>query len=125
MSLPIIDIVTENPTEQDCAAIIAPLRQFNRANRGMIEDKPDFAVLVRDPGTREVLGGLYGTDSYGWAFVKYLVVPEQFRGQKLGSHLIEEAEKICSRPWLYRHMAGYFRVSGQTVLRKDGLHRIW
>ena len=95
MSLPIIDIVTENPTEQDCAAIIAPLRQFNRANRGMIEDRPDFAVLVRDPDTREVLGGLYGTDSYGWAFVKYLVVPEQFRGQKLGSHLIEEAEKIA------------------------------
>lgn len=95
MSMPIIDIVTENPSEQDCAAITKPLVQFNIANRGTIEDKPDFAILVRDPDTNEVLGGLYGSDGYGWAFVKYLVVPEKFRGQKLGTRLIEEAEKIA------------------------------
>nr|WP_223215835.1 GNAT family N-acetyltransferase [Rhizobium herbae] len=32
---------------------------------------------------------------YGWAFVKYLAIPDEYRGQGLGSRLIQEAETLA------------------------------
>jgi GNAT superfamily N-acetyltransferase len=34
-------------------------------------------------------------DGYGWAFVRYLAVPEKYRGLGLGRRLMDEAEKIA------------------------------
>jgi GNAT superfamily N-acetyltransferase len=95
MKMPDIEIVMEDPRPEDCAAIVKALVDYNDKHKGTIEDKPDFAILVRHPDTKDVLGGLYGVDGYGWAFIKYLVVPEQYRGTGLGSRLIQQAETIA------------------------------
>lgn len=94
MTKPEIEIVAENPAPEDCAAISRVLGQFNES-KGPADDKPDFAILVRDHETGKVSGGLYGVDGFGWAFIKYLVVPEKYRGMGLGSRLITEAEGIA------------------------------
>ncbi|OBZ92682.1 acetyltransferase [Pararhizobium polonicum] len=95
MKTPLIDIISENPAPEHRAAIVTALDEYNKANKGPIEDKADFAILIRDPDTHKVVGGLYGVDGYGWAFVKYLVIPDRYRGQGLGSRLIAEAETIA------------------------------
>ncbi len=94
LSAPILDIIPDNPNPDDIRAIVATLDAYNNANSGM-SDRPGFAILVRDPQTRAAAGGLYATDGYGWAFVRYLAVPDQYRGQGLGRRLMDEAEKIA------------------------------
>ena len=94
MPSPIIEAVTVRPSDEDRYAIYAALRPDNPAPTGK-RDRPDFAVLVRHPETRAVEGGLFGEESFGWAFIRYLVVPEAYRGQGIGSRLMAEAEKIA------------------------------
>lgn len=94
MAAPIIDIILEDPNKDDLRAIVATLDAYNDAHSGMA-DQPGFAVLIRDPETKAAIGGLYATDGYGWAFIRYLAIPESLRGQGLGQRLIAEAEKIA------------------------------
>ncbi|WP_454745599.1 GNAT family N-acetyltransferase [Ciceribacter selenitireducens] len=94
MPSPIIEAVPDHPAEEDRHAVYTALRAYNTAQTGKT-DRPDFAVLVRHPETRAVEGGLYGEESFGWAFIRYLVVPEAYRGRGIGSRLMAEAEKIA------------------------------
>ncbi|WEX75861.1 GNAT family N-acetyltransferase [Sinorhizobium numidicum] len=94
MSDPIIESIPADPNADDIRAIVATLDAYNNANSGMA-DRPGFAVLIRDPETRATIGGLYATDGYGWAFVRYLAIPEEYRGSGLGRRLIAEAETIA------------------------------
>ncbi|WEZ84282.1 GNAT family N-acetyltransferase [Rhizobium sp. 32-5/1] len=95
MKPPIIDVILENASPEDGTAIVSVLQKHAAGHIGPTMDKTDFAVLLRDPDTLEVMGGLYGMDGFGWAFVKYLAIPDQYRGQGLGSRLIHEAETIA------------------------------
>ncbi|APG84574.1 acetyltransferase [Sinorhizobium americanum CCGM7] len=99
MSAPILDIIPDNPDPDDIRTIVATLDAYNNANSGMA-DLPGFAVILRDPQTRAAVGGLYATDGYGWAFVRYLAVPDQYRGQGLGRRLMDEAEKIAKARYI-------------------------
>jgi len=94
MLTPIIDILLEDPSQNDLSGIVAPLDAYNDAHSGMV-DLPGFAIVLRDPETKVATGGLYATDGYGWAFIRYLAVPDEYRGQGLGRRLVEEAETIA------------------------------
>lgn len=96
MQSPVIDVVLNDTAPDDRDAVLAVLRAYNEAQTGRVRGT-DFAVLLRDPETDAVVGGLYGEESYGWAFIRYLVVPENLRGLGLGSRLIEEAEEIARK----------------------------
>lgn len=96
MQSPVIDVVVSDTPPDDRDAVLAVLRTYNQAQTGRVRGA-DFSVLLRDPQTDAVIGGLYGDESYGWAFIKYLVVPENLRGLGLGSRLMEEAEEIARR----------------------------
>ena len=94
---------SHNPTQEDREAILAPLRAYNVAQAGDGKAQP-LALLVRnDQG--EILGGLYGRFFYQWLFIELLSVPEQGRGQGIGSRLMQMAEdlareKECVGIWL-------------------------
>lgn len=94
MSTPILDFMPGDPNPDDLRAIVAALDVYNNAHSGM-PDKTGFAIIIRNPETQDAVGGLYALDSYGWAFVRYLAIPEQYRGLGLGRRLMEEAEKIA------------------------------
>ena len=94
MTVPILDITLTATSAEALRGITATLNAYNDARSGMA-DLPGFAIVMREHETRTAIGGLYATDGYGWAFIRYLAVPEQYRGQGLGRRLIEEAERIA------------------------------
>ncbi|MEB0045568.1 MULTISPECIES: GNAT family N-acetyltransferase [unclassified Pseudomonas] len=92
-----------NPTDEERQAILTPLLAYNAAKAGDSESEK-VALLVRDDHG-EILGGLYGRLFYRWLFIELLSVPEQGRGQGLGSKLMRMAEdlareKECVGIWL-------------------------
>jgi len=94
---------SQNPTDAEREAILIPLRAYNTAQAGPGNPQP-LALLVRDDNG-EILGGLYGRFFYQWLFIELLSVPEQARGQGLGSKLMQMAEdlarkKECVGIWL-------------------------
>ncbi|WP_438299036.1 GNAT family N-acetyltransferase [Pseudomonas sp. NMS19W] len=95
--------LSQDPTEEQRAAILAPLRAYNIAKAGPSLYEP-VALLVRDDNDA-ILGGLYGHTFYRWLFIELLAVPEEGRGQGIGSklmHMVEEfaREKDCVGIWL-------------------------
>ena len=91
-------------TEQERQAILQPLRDYNISHCGK-NPFETFGLLLRDPVSQEVVGGLYGQISYGWMFIELLSVPESMRTQGTGSHLMRSAdalarEKGCAGIWL-------------------------
>ena len=94
---------SQNPTDEEREAILIPLRAYNTAQAGPGNPQP-LALLVRDDNG-EILGGLYGRFFYQWLFIELLSVPEQARGQGLGSKLMQMAEDLarerkCIGLWL-------------------------
>ncbi|MGV1803327.1 GNAT family N-acetyltransferase [Agrobacterium vitis] len=96
MRVPRIEIVEDNVTSQQKASILDALLTYNNA-MALHAFYVEFAILLRDPESGDVIGGLYGLTDHGWSFVKLLVVPEAYRGLGLGRRLMEEAEAIARR----------------------------
>lgn len=98
-------VIPDQPTDSDRQAIIDALVAFNTKAAGRSSGFKPLAVLINDPVTGETLGGLWGKTVYDWLFVELFVVPESFRGQRLGSEILERAETIarergCVGAWL-------------------------
>ncbi|MGN8125818.1 GNAT family N-acetyltransferase [Pseudomonas sp. 22082] len=112
--------LSQDPTEEQRAAILAPLRAYNIAKAGPSLYEP-VALLVRDDNDA-ILGGLYGHTFYRWLFIELLAVPEQGRGQGIGSKLMNMVEefarkKDCVGIWLDTfdfQAPGFYKKLGYT-----------
>lgn len=96
-------VVTDSPTSADRDAITQALVAFNDKAVGPSGFLP-LAVLVQD-ADGNTIGGLWGKTVYDWLIVELFVVPEQFRGQDLGSDILSRAEATarergCLGAWL-------------------------
>jgi GNAT superfamily N-acetyltransferase len=105
--------VDENPVPDLQAQIGAPLRAFNISQIGPISAQA-LAILLRDPESNEIVGGLWGKSVADWMFVDLLVVPEALRKRGIGTALLRQAEDIarkrnCAGVWLH---TGTFQAPG-------------
>ncbi len=94
---------TPDPSLRD--QILKPLRAFNEGHIGPVKAEP-LAIVLRDPESSAITGGLWGTSGAGWLYVDLLVVPEELRGQGLGAELLRKAEDVarkrgCIGLWLH------------------------
>ncbi|WLD65637.1 GNAT family N-acetyltransferase [Pseudomonas sp. OVF7] len=113
--------VSFDVTAQEREAILKPLRAYNLSHTGDMAFET-VGILLRDPVTEEVVGGLYGKISYGWLFIELLSVPDQLRTQGTGSRLMRAAEELarqhgCTGIWLdtFSFQApGFYRKLGFT-----------
>jgi len=93
---------------------------FNDTHTRLGEPERKLAVLVRDPATGAVRGGLLGVSYYRWLFVDILVLPPDLRGAGLGRRIMHAAEREairrdCIGVWLvsYSFQApGFYRRLG-------------
>ncbi len=99
----LVDISSEPPQAayQDLWEV---LKAFNVSAVGHCENFP-FAVLLRDPDTRAVVGGVWGRSVWDSFYVDMLVAPEGRRGEGLGGDLLAQVEaeartRGCRNLWL-------------------------
>ncbi len=83
--------VTDAPSPEAKAFIGESLNQHNRDHAGYWDQRP-LAVLVCDPDTGAVLGGLTGRTSLGLAFIDLVYLPVPLRGRGYGTRILQEAE---------------------------------
>ncbi len=96
--------VSFNVSEQEREAILKPLRAYNLSHTGEMPFET-VGILLRDPATQAVVGGLYGKISYGWMFIELLSIPDSLRTQGAGTRLMHTAEELarqraCVGIWL-------------------------
>lgn len=92
--MPLVEMIDNAPDARDRQVILDLLDRDNRARSGIV-DESDVAVLLRDPESGDVIGGLWAEDDFAWVFVKYLFVPEDCRGLGLGARLMREVEEVA------------------------------
>src|SRR5437762_12597925 len=88
--------VTDAPDARVEAAIGEGLRRFNAQQSGIDDSRP-LAVVVSDPDTNEVLGGITGRTSLGLLFIDLVFLPDELRGDGLGSRIWNLAEDEVRR----------------------------
>ncbi|HEY3911022.1 MAG TPA: GNAT family N-acetyltransferase [Stellaceae bacterium] len=116
-------VVTDAPDEQAQAAIRDGLSAYNFDKAGYRDQRP-LAVLVTDPDTGDVVGGLLGRTSMGLLYIDRFFLPERLRKQRLGSKILKAAEEEgakrgCSRAILSTlsfQAPGFYERQGWQVL---------
>jgi GNAT superfamily N-acetyltransferase len=113
--------VPKRPTEEDRAAILAPLAAFN-----LRHTEPgatgSLAILLQDEAGKAV-GGLWGATIFGWLEIELLFVPQEMRGRSLGTAVMNRAEALarkggCVGAWLdtYSFQArGFYEKLGYVL----------
>ena len=84
--------VTDTPDPRVEKLIGDGLRRYNAEKSG-IDDSRALAVVVSDPDTHEILGGISGRTSRGLLFVDLVYLPDTLRGEGLGRRLLARAEE--------------------------------
>jgi GNAT superfamily N-acetyltransferase len=83
--------VTDAPDAHAEALIEEGLAQFNAENAGYRDARP-LAVLVSDPDSKAVAGGLLGRTTLGLLFIDLFFLPASMRKHGLGSRIMQAAE---------------------------------
>ena len=84
--------LTDAPDDDEEAVITQGLQAYNEAQAGY-SDSRALAVLVSDPETKKVVGGLLGRTSLGLLRVERFFLPEHLRRGGLGSRILAMAEE--------------------------------
>ena len=118
-----IFVLTDAPGAEDESVIRDGLSAYNFGKAGYRDQRP-LAILVSDPETGEVVGGLLGRTSFGLLYVDRFFLPEGLRKQGLGTRIIRAAEEEgarrgCSRAILSTlsfQAPGFYERQGWEVL---------
>jgi GNAT superfamily N-acetyltransferase len=89
--------LTDTPTPQMRDAISDWLLAFNASRVGNSEPPRPLVLVLSDPASDEILGGLYGSTWMSYLHVSLLFVPESMRGAGVGRRLMTEAEAEAVR----------------------------
>ena len=95
-SMPLLMECTIGAPPEDADAITAGLVAFNRQASGQPASEP-VTVIVRDPASREVRGGLRGKFTHAWLHVDQLWLADDLRGSGLGAEILGLAEEAAMR----------------------------
>jgi hypothetical protein len=77
-------VVTDNSAVDAEAAIEHGLAGYNIEKASFAHGR-SLAVLLKQPGTEEIAGGLLGRTSYGLFFIDLVFLPAWARGRGLGA----------------------------------------
>jgi GNAT superfamily N-acetyltransferase len=129
--------LTDAPSDDAWAVIDGGLSAYNKEQAGYVDGRP-LAMLVSDPATGKVVGGLLGRTSLGLLFIDLFYLPAALRGHGLGDRIMRAVEdeartRGCQKAVVYtisfqapafyeRH--GY-KVFGRIDLPPPGASRIF
>lgn len=115
-----------------------PLIAFNNSRASQPENHRSLVIILSDPDTHDIRGGLWGGTNLSRLHVELLFVPETLRGRGLGRKLLLDAEQEairrgCLGAWLdtYSFQArGFYERLGYSVFGilddyPPGQHRVF
>jgi len=108
---------TESPEAYN--AIGDALSEFNISKAGPTPHQP-LSIVIRNPETNAIIGGLTGSSSHDWLFIKLFFIPESLRGQNLGTKLIAQAESIARTRNLTGIWLDTFEFQARGFYEKQG-----
>jgi len=88
--------ITESPPPEAFQKMWEPLLEFNEAAVGNATART-LAVLLKDPTTDEVIGGLWARSLWGSMYIDIMFVPKALRGIGIGTSLLQQAEQEAMR----------------------------
>jgi len=114
--------LTDRPHDAARKIMLAGLAAHNRKSVAAPDARPLW-VLLRDPITDEILGGLWGLTAWSQLHIETVFVPEGLRGTGVGKRILEmaEAEAVkrgCLGVWLDTYSfqsRGFYGRLGYTV----------
>ena len=110
--------VTAEPSAAELATIGDGLFAFNEADVGPA-NRMALAVLMRDAaGT--VRGGISGYTAWGWLYVQWLWLSEDWRGQGLAGQLLDAAEDEAIIRGCHGAYIDTFNPAALGVYRRQG-----
>ena len=84
--------ISDRVTPEITSCIAEGLDRFNDQQIGY-GDRLPLAVVVKNPDSGDVLGGITGRSSLGLLFLDLFYLPEALRGAGLGSELLRRFEQ--------------------------------
>ena len=111
--------LTDAPGDDELAVITEGLRAYNEAQAG-VSDSRALAILVRNPETQNVVGGLWGRTSLGLLRVERFFLPEDLRRGGLGSRILAMAEEEARRRGCTRAVLSTIHFQAPGFYAKQG-----
>ena len=111
--------LTDAPGSDESAVVTDGLSAYNEAQAGY-SDSRALAVLVRDPETKKVVGGLLGRTSLGLLRVELFFLPESLRRDRLGSRILAMAEEEGRRRGCTRAVLSTLHFQAPGFYQKQG-----
>jgi GNAT superfamily N-acetyltransferase len=111
--------LTDAPGDDERAVIMDGLRAYNDAQTGASNGGP-LAILVRDPETKKVAGGLLGRTYLGLLTVERFFLPEDLRRDRLGSRILAMAEQEARQRGCTRAVLSTLHFQAPGFYQKQG-----
>jgi GNAT superfamily N-acetyltransferase len=116
-------VLQDNPSAQCRAALMDLMLAYNESKTGPSGFAP-FALVLNDPTTGDLIGGLWGRTVYDWMIVELLIVPERLRGHGLGTELLRRAEEVAVARGCIGVYLDSFDFQAPGFYRKHGYEEI-
>jgi ribosomal protein S18 acetylase RimI-like enzyme len=112
---------SDHPSADDTAYIYKQFRAFNDQQSGTFPSR-DVHVFAYASG-RELIGGLFGTISWGWLHVDVVWIAETHRHRGIGTALMDHAEATASAMGIHQaylettdfQAVGFYKKRGYQI----------
>jgi GNAT superfamily N-acetyltransferase len=88
--------LTDNPPPDAFQKMWTPLLKFNEHAVGNA-NACTLAILLKEPTTDELIGGLWARSLWGSLYIDIMFVPPTLRGNGIGTSLLRQAEQEAIR----------------------------
>ena len=117
---PKIEITLTNVEHQDARNLISQkLDEYNNSITDQIGNSV-LDIIITDPSTEEVSGGLVGRTSLGVFFINLVYLPDYLRKNGLGTKLLKYAEVEAKRRGCSRAVLFTISFQAPDFYRKHG-----
>ena len=115
--------ITSDGDVHDVNEIHELLKEYNLRHREASKSIPVGVFLEDEMGQK--LAGLTGETFGNWLCIQYLFVSEQFRGQQIGSKLLEAAEAEARKRGCKYAFVDIFSFQALTFYKKHGYREVF
>ena len=118
-----MQVIFENTESQKAQEIGDLIRSYNRSKREKAKSEPLNLYVEDDKG--ELMAGLVAETFGNWLEIEYLFVKEEFRGQGIGSQLLQQAESEAKKKNCRYAFVNTYQFQAPAFYQKQGYKEVF